>query len=166
VSEGKIMHRLGRWTVAGVASLAAVAAARADVVVVTPFVTVRVARPARPLPAAPVAPSVEAPGLPPAPGEPPPVPIPAVPVPAVEVPAVAARAPTLAEFAAAFKPAPGTYKVVVQHPCTGCPVEVCFTLPPGCPRKVRVHKRMLDFDYGRHDVRIRFLADGGVRVRG
>ena len=148
-----------RWAVTCLVGLAVTTEARADVVVATPFVTVRVARPrpATPL----VVRSPESTGLPPAPGEPPPVPIPAL----VE-PADPARVPTLAEFAAAFKPGPGTFKVVVQHPYTGCPVEVCFTLPPGCPRKVRVHKRMLDFDYGRHDVRIRFLADGGARVRG
>jgi hypothetical protein len=94
---------------------------------------------------------------------PPPVPEPDVlPVPGV-VPAAAV--PTLAQFAAAFKPLPGRYEVTLLHPATGQPVTVNFTLPPGAPRKVRVHRYRLAFDYGRHDVVLVFRRDGSVRVR-
>jgi hypothetical protein len=78
---------------------------------------------------------------------------------------VPTRAPTLTEFAATFQPQPGKYEVVLQHPITCTPVKVCFTLPPGCPRKVSVHRRSLDFVYGGlQDVIIRFYRDGGARV--
>ena len=70
----------------------------------------------------------------------------------------------LCEFAQVFKPAPGNYDVLMIHPVTGCPIRVCFTLPPGCPR-VCVGKRTLDFDYGCCSVTIRFtLLCGKVRV--
>jgi hypothetical protein len=74
------------------------------------------------------------------------------------------RAPTLDEFAKTFKPAAGKYEVVIQHPVTCEPVTVCFTLPEGCPKKVRVNPRQIDFDYGKTDVTIRFVRDGRVRV--
>jgi hypothetical protein len=74
------------------------------------------------------------------------------------------RAPTLDEFAKTFKPAAGKYEVVIQHPVTCEPVTVCFTLPEGCPKKVKVHPRQIDFDYGKTDVSIRFIRDGRVRV--
>ncbi|HZY85810.1 MAG TPA: hypothetical protein VFE78_13330 [Gemmataceae bacterium] len=136
------------------------ATARADVFVQVPFVTVRVGRP---LP-------VYQPPAAPLPGEPPPVPVPDVPLPpprpVVTGPAVTvARPPTVREFAASFRPLPGTYKVVLQHPVTCAPVEVCFTLPPGCPRKVRVRPRELDFVYPGHTVAVRFVHNGSVRVR-
>jgi hypothetical protein len=83
------------------------------------------------------------------------------PVPAVVLPAV--KAPTPAEFAASFQPAPGAYRVTLLHPFTCCPVEVCFTLPPGCPR-VEVNKRQLEFDYGKHEVRVNFRRNGSVEV--
>ena len=101
-------------------------------------------------------------------GEPPPVPVPDVtpPPPVVTQPPVTvARAPTLSEFATSFRPLPGPYKVVLQHPVTCAPVEVCFTLPPGCPRKVRVRPRELDFVYPGQTVAIRFVHNGTVRVR-
>jgi hypothetical protein len=79
-------------------------------------------------------------------------------------PVVANRAPTLDEFAKTFKPAPGKYEVVIQHPVTCEPVTVCFMLPEGSPKKVRVHPRQIDFDYGKTDVTIRFIRDGRVRV--
>src|SRR5579875_3701130 len=44
---------------------------------------------------------------------------------------------TVSEFVATFKPLPGKYEVLLIHPKTGCPVKVCFTLPPGCIRNVR-----------------------------
>jgi hypothetical protein len=71
---------------------------------------------------------------------------------------------TLDEFAAAFKPCPGTHRVCLIHPRTGQPVDVEFTLPPGVPRKVRVLRRDLEFDYGRQEVDVRFLLRGGVKV--
>jgi hypothetical protein len=43
-------------------------------------------------------------------------------------------------------------------------VTVQFTLPPGVPKKVRASRRELEFDYGRHEVDIRFLVRGRVRV--
>jgi hypothetical protein len=86
------------------------------------------------------------------PGDPPPVPIPE-------------PVPTVAEFAGAFQPRAGTHEVVLLHPLTGCPVKVCFTLPPGCPRKVIVRPRAMVFEYARCDVTIRFVRDGSVRVR-
>src|SRR5262245_768352 len=85
--------------------------------------------------------------------------------PAVVLPApTPVRPPTHAEFARHFQPLPGRYEVVLLHPYTHCPVQVCFTLPPGCPKKVRVERRELEFDYGRREVEIRFYRDGGVRV--
>jgi len=102
-------------------------------------------------------------------GDPIPVPLPkpgqtdfSVPVPLPGQPA--ARPMTHREFAATFRPAPGTYDVVLLHPVTNQPVQVSFTLPPGEAR-VRTWPRQLNFDYGgRRDVSIRFLADGRVRV--
>jgi hypothetical protein len=175
------------WTsfaLAALAALGAAAPARAQVVVQTPWVTVeaptgpggrvRVQTPwfsfgldrCGPAagPRAGAAPAgvdwKVAPGLPPAPGEPPPVPVPA----AVDE-APAAAAPSLAEFAASFRPRPGRHEVTLRHPVTGAAVPVSFTLPDAPVRRVRVHRRSLDFDYGRHNVSLRFLANGQVRVR-
>jgi hypothetical protein len=134
-------------------------AARADIFIQVPYVTLRIGRPR---PAVPVAAPVYQPPTAPADfGAPPPVPGTEVPPPTVPV----ARVPTPSEFAASFRPLPGTYKVVLQHPVTCAPVEVCFTLPPGCPRKVRVRPRELDFVYPGHTVAIRFVHNGTVRVR-
>jgi hypothetical protein len=141
--------------------------AEAQVVVRTPFVTVVVpGRPAyAPLPAPVVMPGraviVE-------PGSPPPVPLETVPVRPVPPVVSATRAPSLADFAATFRPAPtgGRYEVVVQHPCTCCPVKVSFCLPRGCPRKVRACSNSLEIRYGLcKAVVVRFLPDGSVRVR-
>jgi hypothetical protein len=71
---------------------------------------------------------------------------------------------TLAEFASAFRPVPGTHQVLLVHPRTGRPVPVEFTLPPGVPRKVSVRRHELAFDYGRDEVTIRFGLLGRVRV--
>lgn len=79
-------------------------------------------------------------------------------------PAPAARAMTHAEFARTFTPVQGTYDVVLLHPDTCCPVRVCFTLPCGCPKKVRVERHELEFDYGDYEVEIRFRRDGRVKV--
>jgi hypothetical protein len=99
-------------------------------------------------------------------GDPIPVPIPkpgqtdfSVPVPLPE-----ARAMSHREFADTFKPAAGTYEVVLMHPVTNKPVNVTFTLPPGTPSKVRVLPRRIAFDYGRQTVLILFQGDGTVRV--
>ena len=100
------------------------------------------------------------------------VPGPVVPVPGNVVPApslppvVVTPAPPMThqEFARIFKPAPGNYEVVLIHPGSKRPVNVCFWLPPGCPR-VRVRHRELVFDYGHHhEVCIRFALFGRVRV--
>jgi hypothetical protein len=75
-----------------------------------------------------------------------------------------ARVPTVAEFATSFKPLPGAYEAVLIHPVSRAPVKVRFTLPDGPPRKVRVRRRELVFDYGRHRVKVRFIRDGSVRI--
>jgi hypothetical protein len=80
-------------------------------------------------------------------------------VPAPVVPVVM----THQDFARVFKPAPGRYEVTLLHPGSKNPVRVCFTLPDGDPQ-VRVHRRELVFDYGRHEVEIRFALGGRVRV--
>ncbi len=158
-----------RTSLLALAALAGTAAtAWADIFIQVPFVTVRVGR-QRP-PVIPVSNPVYRPPTTPADfGEPPPVPVDDIappPRPVVTQPPVTvARVPTLSEFAASFQPLPGTYKVVLQHPVTCAPVEVCFTLPPGCPRKVRVRPRELDFVYPGHTVAIRFVHNGTVRVR-
>lgn len=73
------------------------------------------------------------------------------------------HAMTLEEFARCFRPTPGTHHVCLIHPVTCRPVEVCFTLPPGCPR-VRVSRREIEFDYGRREVEIQFRRNGRVEV--
>jgi hypothetical protein len=94
--------------------------------------------------------------LPPGTGVPAPGPAPIIVTPAPPL--------THQEFARIFKPLPGKYEVVLIHPGSKRPVNVCFTLPDGCPR-VRVHHRELVFDYGRHhEVCIRFALGGRVRV--
>jgi len=80
--------------------------------------------------------------------------------PAAQVPV---RVVTLEEFAATFRPAPGTYEITFLHPRKKCPVNVTFTLPPGCP-KMRVHRCDIEFDYGKHEVEIRFGLCGKVMV--
>ena len=83
-------------------------------------------------------------------------------------PVVVGKAQSIADFACSFQPAPtgGRYEVVLQHPCTCCPVKVCFCLPPGCPRKVRAFKNSVEIRYGLcKAVVLRFLPDGSVRVR-
>jgi hypothetical protein len=115
--------------------------------------------------ATPVTPAQFAPPSPPPPGAtlPPPQPIPPPPPPAV----VPVHPLTVNEFAASFKPLPGKYEVLLIHPKTGCPVNVCFTLPPGCIRKVRANGHKIEFVYKcQRDVVIRFLHGGKVWVRG
>jgi hypothetical protein len=67
---------------------------------------------------------------------------------------------TLCDFCKAFVPLPGNYEVVLLHPVKKCPVKVCFTLPPGCP-KVHCGKLKVKFDYGKRAVVIRFKLLGG-----
>jgi hypothetical protein len=158
------------------------ASARAEVIVNTPWVSVRVGRPGPQQPTV----AVDTPwasvrvGRPvplPPPGEvdPPPVPVPPpsfdpppvpIPPPGETVVAPAPRAMTVEEFAATFQPRPGNYEAVLTHPLTGGPVKVCFTLPAGRVKKVHVHPRSLQFDYGllKEKVTIRFFPDGDVRV--
>lgn len=95
------------------------------------------------------------------------LPLPQV-VPALPPPAALPVLPmTVSEFVASFKPLPGKYEVILIHPKTGCPVKVCFTLPPGCLRKVRCTRHKIVFDYKcQCNVVIRFLHSGKVRVRG
>jgi hypothetical protein len=120
----------------------------------------------------PAAPPVPVPASPPPPPElPAPRPVvpdaPAVPAgspPLLTAPPPVVKALTLEQFAAAFQPCAGTHRVCLIHPRTGQPVDVEFTLPPGVPRKVRVLRRDLEFDYGRQEVDVRFQPRGGVKV--
>jgi hypothetical protein len=116
-----------------------------------PFVNVQVP-PALAIPAVPANP----PTVVPLPAQPEGLPVPA--------PAVI-RPMTLQEFAACFRPMPGRHEVLLLNPKTGCPTRVCFTLPCGCPCKVRVSKRQVEFDYGHERVAIVFGLCGRVRVK-
>jgi hypothetical protein len=96
---------------------------------------------------------------------------PVIPAPQPEViplmptaPVMVVRPMTVGEFLAGFQPIGGNYEVVLLHPRTQCPVKVCFSLPPGCPKKVRYRCNEIEFDYGRREVEIRFKRDGGVVV--
>jgi hypothetical protein len=167
-----------RLCTAAVVLLAACPTSRgAEVVVQAPFVSVRAGRGETTVcvripclgelriqkRAANTAPVIGVEGLPPpipAPPPPPPAVPPAQPAPPPPAAAVPARPPTLAEFAAGFQPAPGTYEVVLIHPVTGSPITVAFTLPAGSPRKVHVRRRELEFNYGRHFVRLHFDRRG------
>jgi hypothetical protein len=166
----------GLLAVAGLPAFAGTG--HAGVFVRVPFVTVHVNRGvfvgAGPVQVAvPPAPVVVAPGRPsgvvvsePVPAVrlvpddqlPPPTPLPPPPPPAVVKPM------TVEQFVECFKPQPGKYEVILVHPKSCQPVKVCFELPPGCPRKVRHTKHVLEFDYGRDSVRIRFLHNGDVKV--
>lgn len=66
-------------------------------------------------------------------------------------------------FARLFLPVPGPQRVMFVHPYSGKPTEISFDLPPGKPR-VRASRRELRFDYGKHEVKVRFYRDGGYRV--
>jgi hypothetical protein len=90
-----------------------------------------------------------APAQPPvfAPPQPAPVLVEAGPVPAGPL--------SVCEFVQHFKPCCGTHNVCLLHPKKCCPVNVCFTLPPGDPC-VRVNKYSIVFDYGCQKVRIQF----------
>lgn len=175
------MIRIGACLAALAAVCAAAAECRAEVVVQTPVGAFVFGRPAprcapgvdvqvgpfagvhvRP---APYVPTGGVPVLPPpAPLPPQPVPdgLPVLPPPQplVVTPAV----PTMEQFAATFKPCPGTYEAFIIHPKSGEPVKVTFSLPEGTPCKVKVKRREIDFDYGKHSVSIRFRINGSVSV--
>jgi hypothetical protein len=104
------------------------------------------------------------PSVPAPPDSPLPMPQPApVPPPAV----LPLQPMTVAQFVSTFKPLPGKYEVMLIHPKTGCPVKVCFALPPGCIRKVSASGHRIVFDYKcQCNVVIRFLHGGKVWVRG
>lgn len=70
---------------------------------------------------------------------------------------------TLEDFAATFKPEPGTYEVLFVHPVSKKPVTVTFTLPPGCT-KVKTDKREITFEYGKQNIRLKFRLLGKVAV--
>ncbi len=70
---------------------------------------------------------------------------------------------TLEQFGKWFQPVPGHHRVWLVHPKTCQPVEVCFTLPPGCPR-VEIGRRKIEFDYGKREVEIHFRHSGRVDV--
>jgi hypothetical protein len=85
--------------------------------------------------------------------------------PVLPTPTPLVRPMTLPEFARCFHPTQGTFKVVLIHPVTCCPVTVCFCLP-GCPKTVRLHDRRVTFHYGlAKNVVLNFTPDGRVTVR-
>lgn len=133
-----------------------------------PVATPTHARPYRPI-AAPFPPPYPAPRgpsyYPPAPPFVPPfVQPPVAPPPHSGFPGSGHRgAMTLEQFARCFQPTCGTHHVCIIHPVTCQPVNVCFTLPHGCP-KVCVNRRSIEFDYGRREVEINFLRNGRVDV--
>lgn len=79
-------------------------------------------------------------------------------------PQPASRPFTLREFARAFDPAPGDYGVTFVHPRTGELVDVYFSLPHDDLEEVNVDRDRIEFDYDDHEVELRFLRDGRVRV--
>jgi hypothetical protein len=88
-------------------------------------------------------------------------PPPVVVVPVAPVPQPAAVLPQ--DFARTFQPMPGHYSVTFVHTRTNQPVTVAFDLPQGSPR-VYYAQHSLVFDYGRHEVEIRFAIGGKARV--
>jgi hypothetical protein len=135
---------------------------RGGVLVQTPWVVVDVGGPAAPAMPRAVKRAALTDTPPPLPKEPEPIPVPKRGDP---TPTVRARPMTLTEFATTFEPRPGTYEVDLIHPGTGNAIRVAFTLPEGTPRKVRLKRREIDFDYGKQTVSIRFLIGGRVRVQ-
>jgi hypothetical protein len=72
---------------------------------------------------------------------------------------------TLDTFARDFRPVEGHHRILVLHPVTKCPVEVCFELPCGKLREFDVNRRSIEFDYGKHEVRLLFRHNGKVDVK-
>jgi hypothetical protein len=99
---------------------------------------------------------------PPQPPAPPTVFAPGEPIPGYPAP----PAPmTLAQFARCFQPTPGHHTVCLIHPVTCRPVTVCFDLPYGCAcPKVKLHRRSVEFDYGKREVEIEFRRNGSYKV--
>lgn len=100
---------------------------------------------------------------------PPPVPVfPPVPVVAPGYPAFFNPQPvlTVEQFAKVFVPTPGHHRVVLIHPKSCKPVEVCFVLPAncGCP-KINYNRHHLEFEYRKYEVDIRFRHNGTVDVK-
>lgn len=121
------------------------------VIVQTRFVTVSVGQtPSAPIVSIPISPAQPPESMLSLPAGPVLVPAPAIPA---------------SEFAKSFTPAEGKYQVTLIHPKTCCPVPVCFELPCGCPKKVTCTKHVIRFDYGKHEVTIRFKHDGTVTVK-
>lgn len=98
---------------------------------------------------------------------PPPVISPYVPAPfPTPAPVEAMPIPTHRQVAEALQPLPGKYRVVMIHPCTCRPVEVCFELPDRCAKFVRATSNEIEIRYGLCKfVKIRFYKNGDVRVR-
>jgi hypothetical protein len=99
------------------------------------------------------------------------MPVPSTPLPAptlvpapTRAPSVPVRYLTHRELAATFQPAPANYEVMMVHPYTHCPVKVCFSLPPGCIRKVAADRNELRFDYGKWELEVHFKRDGRVAL--
>jgi hypothetical protein len=67
------------------------------------------------------------------------------------------------DFARTFQPRAGMYDVTFVHPRTNQPVTVAFELPAGNPQVSFVGNSLL-FEYGRHEVEIRFQIGGRVKV--
>jgi hypothetical protein len=67
------------------------------------------------------------------------------------------------DFAKMFKPAGGTYEVLFLHPISKQAMSIVFDLPPGNPRVSYCCNSLL-FDYGRHEVEIRFQLGNKVKV--
>jgi hypothetical protein len=154
-------------TLASIATLAAVA--RADVIIRGPFGGLIVVPSSSDVQVAPGGVAVV-----PAPQPPlPPTPLPVVPLPVTPLPApppvTPAPRPVVAapvlpqEFVKTFQPLPGAYQVVFIHPRSHQPVTASFVLPQGTPRVYYVPNSVV-FDYGRHEVEIRFQILGRVKV--
>jgi hypothetical protein len=96
---------------------------------------------------------------------PPPFVVPGAPIPVIQQPI---QPMSVDDFACSFQPAAGTYRVTLIHPKTCCPVDVCFTLPCGCAKKITTTKYTMRIVYPGlfNDVVIRFRLDGSVSVRG
>ena len=97
--------------------------------------------------------------------------VPPPPVVVEHPPVIVAPAPpvcpvyALDTFARDFRPVEGHHKILVIHPVTKCPVEVCFDLPCGKLKEFEVNRRSVEFDYGRHKVRLVFRLNGKVDVQ-
>lgn len=71
-------------------------------------------------------------------------------------------------FARDFRPCPGRHHILIIHPVTKQPVEVCFSLPDRKLKEVEVNRREVEFKYGLgfHKVELDFRRDGTVKVTG